>query len=237
MLYLLAILAAYLIGSIPNGVVVVRIARGFDVRRIGSLRSGATNVMRAAGPFAGGVVLLLDVLKGMGTVWLGRSAAEGARLARWWVDLTGQAVDWPFGDLSVLAVWIPLFCALAGIAGHNWPIYIRFQGGRGVATAVGTLFTLTPVVAGAAFLVGVAVIGLTRYVSLGSIIGAATIPLGMLLQKWWSGLPWSTLFYGVLVAGLVIFQHGDNIRRLRAGEERRLGDPVRTHQEEEDDSS
>lgn len=225
--YLLAVVLAYLLGSFPTGVVVVRLARGFDVRRIGSQRSGTTNVIRAAGAAAGAAVFVLDVLKGLASVWLGRSMAESGWLGHLWGAWTARSVSWPLSGSS-LALWVPLTCGLAAIAGHNWPVYIRFHGGRGVATGLGTLLALFPLVAGISLLVGLGVIALTRYVSLGSISGVLCIPLGLFVQMAVASLPLPHLFYGVLVAGVTVFQHRDNIARLRAGTERRLGDPARS---------
>lgn len=214
MSYLLAVIFAYLLGSFPSGVVVVRIARGIDVRRVGSRRSGATNVFRTAGVPSALITFLLDVLKGAGAVWL----------AMW---LTGRAASWglawPLAPEMVVPLWAGLAAGLAAIAGHNWPIYVRFQGGRGVSTTLGTIIPLSPLVAGVGFLVGVSIIILSRYASLGSLLGAGIIPTGLLLQSAFVPVPPLVILYGVLIAGVIIFQHRDNIARLRTGTERRLG--------------
>jgi len=214
MAYLLAVLLAYLIGSFPSGVVVVRIARGIDVRRVGSRRSGATNVFRTAGVPSALITFFLDVFKGAAAVWLGMWLA--GRASTW-------GLAWPLSPEMVVPLWSGLAAGLAAIAGHNWPIYLRFHGGRGVSTTLGTIIPLAPVVAGVGFLVGIALIILSRYASLGSLVGCLVIPTGLLLQSAFAPTPWPLIVYGTVVAGTIIFQHRDNIARLRAGTERRLG--------------
>ena len=220
---LLAAIVAYLMGSFPSGVVVVRLARGFDIRQVGSRRSGTTNVLRAAGAVSAAIVFLLDVLKGAGVVWLGRWMMHSPWVAGrllW----TGRPAVWPLPDTAAVLLGIELACGLAAIVGHNWPIYIRFRGGRGVATTMGTLIALAPFVALGCFVVAAAVIVLSRFVSLGSVTGAGLVPVGLLLQMLFGSLPFLTFLYGLLVAGAIVFQHRDNIARLHAGTERRLGE-------------
>lgn len=226
MLYLLAVVLAYLIGSFPSGVVVVRIVRGFDVRRIGSRRSGATNVLRAAGPWSATAVFVLDVAKGALAVFLGQWLADSPWLAERCMGFLGIHPGWPLPGHLVVPLWVGLAAGFAAIAGHNWPVYVRFQGGRGVATALGTLIPLAWYVAAGCFLVGLAVVALTRYVSLGSVLGAALVPPGLLALGLLGLVPLSTILYGLAIAGVVIFQHRDNIGRLRAGTERKLGQKV-----------
>ncbi len=226
MLYLLVAVLAYLIGSFPSGVVVVRIARGIDVRRIGSRRSGATNVLRAAGVIPAAIVFLLDLLKGAGPVWLGMWLAESTWVSERWSALFGLSRAWPLAPAALDPLWAGMIAGLAAIAGHNWPIYVRFRGGRGVTTSLGTLVPLAPVVAIAVLVIGVIVIILTRYVSLGSVVGASLNPIGLLIQTCFVPVSLWVILYGVLIGGLIDFQHRDNIARLLAGTERRVGEAV-----------
>lgn len=225
MLYLPAVLLAYLMGSFPSGVVVVRLIQGIDVRRIGSRRSGATNVLRAAGLLPALAVFFLDVLKGTAAVWIGKWLAGSVWVQERWQAVLSRPAGWPLPAEAFSPLYAGLLCGLAAIAGHNWPVYIRFQGGRGVATTLGTLLPLVPAVAGTAFLLGLTVVAVSRYVSLGSIIGAAFVPLGLLLQSLFFPFSLPLFLYSLLVAGIIIFQHRDNIARLLSGTERRLGRP------------
>ncbi len=228
MVYFVVALLAYLIGSFPSGVVVVRVGRGFDVRRVGSKRSGATNVLRSAGVVSAVIVFLLDLAKGVLAVllgqWLAGSAWVGARCAGW----LGVSPAWPLPASWLSPLWAGMAAGLAAVAGHNWPVYIRFRGGRGVTTTLGALIPLAPWVATAAFVVAVVLIARTRYVSLGSVVGAALVPVGLFLQAIFVPVPVPLLLYGLFVAGMITFQHRDNIARLRAGTERKLGQKVET---------
>jgi glycerol-3-phosphate acyltransferase PlsY len=220
MLCLVGWLLAYLVGSFPSGVVVVRLARGIDVRQVGSRRSGTTNVLRAAGALAAATVFILDVLKGAGAVWLARWLALSPRLEALWSQ---GSFAWPLLDGPSRATWLAIGAGLTALCGHNWPIYVRFRGGRGVATALGSFLPLAPYPAIGAAVVGIGVIALSRYVSLGSIIGTCALPIGLALQAVYGALAWPVVWYGVAVAALIVFQHRDNIARLRARTERRLG--------------
>jgi len=228
MIHLLAVVLAYLIGSFPSGVVVVRMGRGFDIRQVGSRRSGMTNVLRGAGVVSAVVVFLLDVIKGAGAVWVGRWLMHSTWVGNHVLAWTGRPAGWPLPSVAQIPTYTELACGLAAIVGHNWPIYVRFRGGRGVNTTFGTLIALAPYVAAGAFLGGAIVIASTRYVSLGSVIGACLVPVGLFLQAILGSLPIPVFLYGLLTAGTIVFQHRDNIARLRAGTERRLGEQAKT---------
>jgi glycerol-3-phosphate acyltransferase PlsY len=193
MLPLIALLAlAYVCGSIPTGVWVSR-RRGVDPRDIGSGNIGATNVTRAAGPAAGLVTLGGDVLKGVVPV------ALASRLG--------------YGEPAAALV------GFAAFAGHLYSCFLGFDGGKGVATALGVFLGVAPAVVGVALAIFGATLAIARYVSLASIVAAASVPPLLLVF----GHAPSTIGVGTAIAALVVVRHRDNIRRLRCGTEPRLG--------------
>lgn len=202
MLGALFVLLAYLLGSIPFGYLVVRAAGGGDVRETGSGGTGATNVTRRAGKWAGLLTLLLDALKGAAAVLVARWVLSGGLFADWWVAA----------------------CALAVVAGHVFPVWLGFRGGKGVATGLGVFVVLAPLAVLCALVVFVAVVWATRYVSLGSIAAAALIPLAVwLLGFRAAGENHAPLLTAATLGGaLIIFTHRANIGRLARGEENRL---------------
>jgi glycerol-3-phosphate acyltransferase PlsY len=193
---LLAIpVAAYLLGSIPFGLVLSRLFAGADVRKEGSGNIGATNVARVAGPLAGVLTLLLDAAKGAGAVLL------AARLS---------------GDS---ATWM-MIGGLAALIGHCYSIWLNFKGGKGVATAAGVFLVLSAISALGSILLFVLVAVFTRYVSLGSIAAAAAMPL--LIYFLWAPhhAPPPAITFGSLAAALlIIYKHDANIQRLVQGDE------------------
>ena len=189
----LALAAAYLVGALPVGFLVARVFGVGDIRRHGSGTIGATNVLRTAGWVPALLTLIGDVAKGYLAV-----AAAGA-LA---------------GDAGAQAV-----AAVAAIIGNCWSVFLGFRGGKGVATGLGALLNLVPWAVAPAIPVWLAVAVTTRYVSLGSILGAACVPLGALLLGY--GAP--AMLAALAGAAIIIARHHDNIGRLLAGTERRLG--------------
>ena len=192
---ILVLVASYLLGSIPFGILVAKLFGGADVRRSGSGNIGATNVARVVGPLAGIVTLLLDAAKGSAAVWLA---------ARW------------MGGEALAMVLAGLFAML----GHCFPIWLGFRGGKGVATAAGVFLALCPVATLAAFILFLLVVGFWRYVSLASIAAAAALPL--LIYLLWApnfAPPPSVTLTSLGIAALVIYQHRGNISRLARGEE------------------
>jgi glycerol-3-phosphate acyltransferase PlsY len=195
--------AAYLLGSIPTGYLLVRIFRHQDIRSVGSGNIGATNVLRSGGKGLGLATFLLDVLKGCSAVWLG--GFLGALL------LPGT----PLRSAQALA-------ALCAVLGHMFPIWLRFRGGKGVATGFGVFLVASPWAALSAISVFFIVLFLSRFVSLASILGAACFPV----FAWFLVLgPRPPVFFAVqcAVASLIIIKHHQNIRRLFAGTESRFG--------------
>ena len=203
---------AYLIGSIPFSFLVVKLFAGADIRHHGSRNVGATNVARTFGKLPGIIALLLDIAKGYGAVLA----------AQWIVTIR----EWPYrADFGVTsfhqpAFWIGL-AALAAIAGHMFPVWLRFHGGKGVATATGAFLAMNPLVVAGGVLVFVLVLLTTRFVSLSSMLSAASIPL---FFRFFAHAPFWTDVCSIAIAILVIAKHHSNIARLAQGTERRMGE-------------
>lgn len=191
----LALLASYIVGSVPFGFITGRLL-GVDVRRRGSGNVGATNVLRLMGPTAAVPVLLLDAAKGVAAVYLGRTLATGVDPA-----------------------WAGTLAGMAAIIGHNWSVFLGFKGGKGVATSAGAALMLIPRHVLLGLVVFVAVVAVTRYVSLGSLLGAVATAIYVLVAP--AAAAHKVL--GVAAALFILVRHRSNIRRLLAGQESRLG--------------
>jgi glycerol-3-phosphate acyltransferase PlsY len=199
----LVIFFSYLLGSIPFGYLIVRIQSGADIRQTGSGGTGATNVSRRAGKLAGLSTLVLDAAKGALAVFL----------ARIWLSPDGR-LTWPVG-----------IAALAVIVGHIFPVWLKFRGGKGVATGAGVLLMLAPLAVLIAAILFLAIVLVTRYVSLGSILAAAVIPIivWLQLQFYESRTDGEALIATTVCAAmLIIFAHRSNIERLTKGTESRF---------------
>lgn len=204
---LLVIIIAYLLGSIPFGYLIVRRKVGDDIRQSGSGGTGATNVSRRAGKVAGVLTLVLDALKGSAAIIIAYALLQ---------DSVSPEM---FG-------WLIAAAAFATITGHIFPVWLGFRGGKGVATGVGVFVVLAPAAVLCAGVLFVVVVALTRYVSLGSIIGALTIPLFIWVQSLWIGPDlYSTSLLTAAIAGalLIVFAHRANMKRLVTGTESRFG--------------
>lgn len=197
---LLVVIIAYLIGSIPFGYLIVRAKSGGDVRDTGSGGTGATNVSRNAGKAAGVLTLILDAAKGALAVVVAK------------LILSDGNTDWLIAAVAV-----------AVIVGHVFPIWLGFRGGKGVATGVGVFLALAPLAVLFAGVIFVAVVALTKYVSLGSILAAATIPLFVWLFVDEVALK-PLLTAAVAGALIIIYAHRGNIGRLLSGTESRISD-------------
>jgi len=189
----LAVLASYLLGGVPFSALAARL-RGVDLRDHGSGNLGATNAIRVLGPALGVPVLLLDVAKG----WVAAAILPG---------LFGEA-----------AIGVRLLCGFAAVAGHVWPVWARFRGGKGVAAAAGAFLALAPAATGFAVAAFVVVLLASRYMSLASMTGAVTLPLAAAAthQSWWVVGATST------VAVLILVRHRTNIARIRDRTESRV---------------
>jgi acyl phosphate:glycerol-3-phosphate acyltransferase len=207
--YLLVGLAAYLLGSIPFGFILVRLFRKEDIREKGSGNIGATNVVRSGAKKLGILTFALDACKGFIAVWLASRIAFAPGLA---------AV--PLQNAEALT-------ALCAILGHIYPVWLRFKGGKGVATALGVFLALAPLAAVAGLLVFILVFALSKYVSLSSILSALAFPVFAMLLPHAPHSPWLIAVI-VIVPVIVIAKHHQNITRLLNGTEYRFGKPRAT---------
>jgi glycerol-3-phosphate acyltransferase PlsY len=203
MILIIVVIVSYLLGSIPFGYLIVRKKVDADIRETGSGGTGATNVSRRAGKAAGIYTLVLDALK-------------GAVAVVWAVVLVGS---------SSRAAWIVTAAAIAVIVGHIFPVWLKFRGGKGVATGVGVFLMLAPIALVCAGILFLAIVLFTRYVSLGSVVAAATIPLFVWLQSVFV-TPVADLrpllTAAVVGAALIVFAHRGNIGRLAHGTEAQI---------------
>ena len=206
MCLVLTIILSYLLGSVPFGLLVTSWVSRVDVREHGSGNTGMTNVLRTSGLWPALLVLTLDVGKAVLVVTLSRI-------------LTSDDV-------------IPVFAATSVLVGHNWSIFIKFGGGKGIATGLGALLALSPIAGLIAILTGIPIIAMTRYVSLGTILGSLSALISMpALYILAPNIQMSIsspiyIMYPVVCLPMIIFKHSENIRRLIGGRERKLGDVV-----------
>lgn len=195
--YWLIALVGYLLGSIPFGYLIVKL-RGADIRNTGSGNIGAANVMRNAGALAGVLTLLLDAAKGYFAVWF----------ASW---LTGGSIRW----MTVAAV--------AAVLGHMYPVWLKFKGGKGVATGLGVFLPICPMAVAAGAVLWILVVAFWRYSSLGSIVASAALPLFVhILYAPRHAPPLYLTLATVAISLLVLWKHRGNIERLMTGKETRL---------------
>jgi glycerol-3-phosphate acyltransferase PlsY len=195
---LLIVFVAYLLGSIPFGLLIVKISGGGDIRKSGSGNIGAANVARNAGAIAGVLTLLLDAAKGYLAVFLA---------ARW----TGENIRWMTA------------AAVIAVIGHMFPVWLRFRGGKGVATGVGVILPICWQAAALGILLWLVVVAFWRYSSLGSIAAAVAMPIFVYVLYAPHHAPPEALTFGtVLISILVLVKHRSNMERLIAGEESRL---------------
>jgi glycerol-3-phosphate acyltransferase PlsY len=187
----LALVAAYLIGAIPFGFLLVKWKTGADIREAGSGNTGATNVLRTTGWKIGSATLLLDIAKGYLAVWLAGRLTEGS------------------------AAWMAA-AALAVMAGHAFPVFLRGKGGKAVASFTGAFLYLTPLPLAATAVVFFVMVAATRHISVGSVAGAGAFPLAV----WLISHPPLPVTVAAIVSGaFIIYRHRDNLQRLRAGTE------------------
>jgi len=190
--YILALIVGYFLGNVSASFIVGKLTKNIDIRKFGSGNAGATNTLRVLGVKAGLLVFFVDILKGVVAVLLGRLAA---------------------GDTG------GMLAGAASVAGHIWPVFLSFKGGKGVATSFGVLVVMFPVVALILFAVSASLVAITRFMSLGSITAAVLLPILLLI----TGYDWLYIVFGLALAALVVYLHKGNITRLLAGKENKLG--------------
>jgi glycerol-3-phosphate acyltransferase PlsY len=205
--YILVVIAAYLLGSIPTGFLVAK-ARGIDIRSVGSGNIGATNVFRSLGKPAGVFVLLVDALKG----WL-------AVVVIALIPSAMHATNYASTDQ-----WLKICAGLAVILGHNYTCWLYFKGGKGIATSAGVLIALMPWALLVIFCVWVVVFAATRYVSLASICASTALPFA----NWLTTNDSTLTFIGAVMSALAVYKHKANIKRLLNGTEPRIGPRAKT---------
>ena len=199
-LILIAILVAYLIGSIPTSFIFAKLLKGIDIRNYGSGNIGATNLMRVAGPLPAIAALILDMTKGVIVVTLVAFIFFGPE-TRLNFDL------------------FRMLLGLAVIFGHIWTVFLKFKGGKGIATSSGVLLILAPEVFGVAVLVWILTVAISRYVSLGSILASISLPISAAIN----GKPIGLVIFCITLCIISSYKHKANIRRLLRNEEPKIG--------------
>ena len=199
------LLISYLIGSIPFAYLIVRVLGKKDVREYGSGNVGATNAARIMGLKGGLLVLVFDIFKGYFAVLLSQYLYNS--------------------DMAVSLELLTIMAGIAVIAGHNWSVFLKFSGGKGVATGLGVILRVIPLAAFSFMVIWLALVLLTRYVSLGSLVGAVSFPIIAFIY-------YSELYFvfSLIIAGFIFYRHKGNIKRLFKGEERKMKWPPRIYE-------
>ena len=205
------LLLSYLLGSIPTGYLIGKYSKGIDIRDYGSGSTGATNVLRTLGKTAGATVLLIDMLKGMAAVALVR--------VLYFMDVNPLPESWYY--------WLIIGAGLGAIIGHSKSIFLNFSGGKSVATSLGVLLVMNPLVACGTLASFLVILALFRIVSLGSIIGALVVNILMVIL----GQPLPYILFSLMGGIYVIVRHQGNIKRLLAGTEPKIGQKVQPSSE------
>lgn len=193
----LIILSCYLLGSIPFGYIVGKLFKKIDIREYGSGNIGATNAFRILGPLLASIVVIGDIGKGIFSIYL--------------------AQYFNIDNLLILTI-----AGLAVICGHDWSIFLGFKGGKGIATTFGVMFVLNPTISVLALMIWVVVVITTRYVSLSSIFAVICIFIFTILFK----QPYEYIAFSAIILILGIFNHKDNIKRLKSKKERKIGEKI-----------
>jgi len=198
----IGVLVAYLLGSIPTAVWYGRVFHGVDIRNHGSGNAGATNSLRVLGKKAGVIVLLIDLLKGYLAVSLASIIIQNS-------------------DFQPVGYIVP-FLGLAVVIGHIFPVFAQFKGGKGVATSLGVILAIHPLATLICVILFLLIVFATKYVSLGSMLGALAFPV-QLVSGFWGLQPTTIVIFGFILAVLLIITHHENVKRLLAGNENKFG--------------
>ena len=207
---IILVLVAYFIGSFPSGVIWGRLLKGVDVREFGSGKTGATNSLRTLGWQISLLVFLTDIGKGALSVGLPMIFSS-------YFHDNGQ-------DQTP---WVVMLCGLASIFGHNTSVFIGFKGGRGVSTGIGQVLVVSPLAMLMVALIDIWILGLSRYVSLASVIGCVLVNVFVLASIWLTNLDPRYLGWSLAITTYIIVSHSDNIERLRNGTERKIGEKAK----------
>jgi glycerol-3-phosphate acyltransferase PlsY len=192
------IILAYLLGSIPTGYLAGKLMKGIDIREYGSGRTGGTNALRTLGPAGAAITAVGDVGKSAAAVVLAKGLG--------------------------VPLWVLALVALAAVVGHNYSIYLNLRGGAGVAPTVGALLAINLWMGLALVAIAVALVVITKYASVGSLVLVILTPLVMAALALAKELSWVYLIFGIAIAVIITWSHRPNIARLRAGNERKLGE-------------
>ncbi len=188
---LLLIFLAYFIGNFSTSYLLAKLFAKIDIREYGSGNAGSTNILRTLGKKAAVLTLIGDLMKGVLAVLLGKT----------------------FGGPTVA-----LLCGIAVVVGHNWPVFLRFKGGKGIATTIGVVLVIKPLIAIICISIGIAILIKFKYVSLASVIATTILPLTILIYGF------NYFLFGLILALLAIYKHRENIKRLLTGDERKIGE-------------
>ena len=198
-MFILSVLSAYIIGSLPTSFILTKSLKGIDIRQVGSKNAGATNVLRAAGKIPALATLIVDVLKGFLVVTV---------IANFFYSFEPD-LDYDF---------YRVFLGFAAVCGHIWPVFLKFRGGKGVATTLGVALGIAPIVLLPTLVIWLAIFFISHYVSLASIISLMAFPIIAEVFSY----PFYTILFSVVICGVVIYKHKENIHRLLKGEENKV---------------
>lgn len=214
------VILAYLVGSIPNSIIVAKLVKGIDIRNYGSGNAGGTNVSRVLGKRYGLLVILLDALKGAFAVVV---------IARLYLGSFPFPNATPFDDFTL----VQIIAGIAAVTGHVWTAFAGFKGGKGIATGLGVLITLITLDMLVAIAIFVIVVSISKYVSLGSVTAALSIPLTMIIRENVFGVNipnyHTILPFAILISLFIVYTHRENISRLIHGEEKRFSFAKKTN--------